>query len=60
MASGSTYMWTTPAARRLARPAQVDDILAQMEIVAGFLDSSALDARQSLSRRGARPPVTPV
>lgn len=53
-------MWTTPAARRLARPAQVDDILAQMEIVAGFLDSSALDARQSLSRRGARPPVTPV
>ncbi|MEV4496276.1 hypothetical protein AB0J84_11290 [Micromonospora arborensis] len=39
---------------------QVDDILAQVAIVAGFLGSYAPDARQSLSRRGARPPVTPV
>ncbi|MEU5529259.1 hypothetical protein ABZ744_20195 [Micromonospora chersina] len=39
---------------------QVDDILAQVENVAGFLDSYAPDAHQSLSRRDARPPVTPV
>ncbi|MEV6692738.1 hypothetical protein AB0M35_14830 [Micromonospora sp. NPDC051196] len=39
---------------------QVDDIPALMEIVAGFLDSYAPDARQSLSRRDARPPVTPA
>ncbi|MFG3604249.1 hypothetical protein [Micromonospora chersina] len=39
---------------------QVDDILAQVENVAGFLDSYAPDGRQSPSRRGARPPVTPV
>ncbi|PZV88397.1 hypothetical protein SAMN05443287_1273 [Micromonospora phaseoli] len=39
---------------------QVDDILAQVEIVAGFLGSYAPDARQSLSRRDARPPVRPV
>ncbi|MET7808702.1 hypothetical protein [Micromonospora chersina] len=39
---------------------QVDEILAQVENVAGFLDSYAPDARQSLSRRDARPPVTPV
>ncbi|TYB39759.1 hypothetical protein FXF50_05120 [Micromonospora sp. AP08] len=39
---------------------QVDDILAQVENAAGFLDSYAPDGRQSLSRRDARPPVTPV
>ncbi|MET8093728.1 hypothetical protein [Micromonospora sp. NPDC005220] len=39
---------------------QVDDILAQVETVAGFLDSYAPDARQSLNRRDARPPVTLV
>ncbi|MEV4660141.1 hypothetical protein [Micromonospora sp. NPDC049301] len=39
---------------------QVDDILAQVEIVAGFLGSYAPHARQSMSRRDARPPVTPV
>ncbi|MEW1585417.1 hypothetical protein AB0283_08225 [Micromonospora vinacea] len=32
---------------------QVDDILAQVEIVAGFLGSYVPDARQSLSRRDA-------
>ncbi|MCP3785436.1 hypothetical protein NLX85_18915 [Micromonospora sp. A3M-1-15] len=36
---------------------QVDDIRAQVENVAGFLDPYA---RQSLSRRDARPPVTPA
>ncbi|MEU7946726.1 hypothetical protein AB0C50_18785 [Micromonospora taraxaci] len=39
---------------------QVDDVLAQVEIVAGFLDSYPPDARQALSRRDTRPPVTPV
>lgn len=39
---------------------KVDDIFAQVEIVAGFLGSYAPDARQSLSRRDARPPVTAV
>ncbi|GIJ24458.1 hypothetical protein [Micromonospora lutea] len=37
---------------------QVDDLLAQVEIVAGFLDSYAPDARRSLSRRDAGAPVT--
>ncbi|WP_282102678.1 hypothetical protein [Micromonospora sp. M61] len=37
--------------RKRAHPAQLDDILAQVEIVAGFLGSYA---RQSLSRRDAR------
>lgn len=39
---------------------QVDDIRAQVENVAGFLDPYAPDAHQSLSRRDARPPVTPA
>ncbi|MET8357781.1 hypothetical protein [Micromonospora sp. NPDC005171] len=39
---------------------QVDDILVQVAIVTGFLGSYVPDACQSLSRRDARPPVTPV
>ncbi|WP_406071173.1 hypothetical protein [Micromonospora sp. NBC_01638] len=46
--------------RNRAHRAQVDDIFAQVEILAGLLDSYAPDARQSLSRRDARPPVTPA
>ncbi|MEV4822596.1 hypothetical protein [Micromonospora sp. NPDC049274] len=34
--------------------------LAHVEIVARFFDSYAPDACQSLSRRDARPPVTPA
>ncbi|MEU8218377.1 hypothetical protein AB0C47_21760 [Micromonospora taraxaci] len=39
---------------------QVDDPLAQVTIVAGFLDSYLPDARRALSQRDTRPPVTPV
>lgn len=38
---------------------QVDDVLVQVEAVAGFLDSYSPDARQALSRRGARGRVPP-
>ncbi|MEV2240447.1 hypothetical protein [Micromonospora sp. NPDC049891] len=39
---------------------QVDDILAQVRFVAAVPGSYAPDARQSLSRRDARSPVTPA
>ncbi|WP_405425857.1 hypothetical protein [Micromonospora sp. NBC_00617] len=60
---GSVYLKTGESALECHGPGltlrQVDDILAQVEILAKFLASSAPDARQSLSRRDARPPVTP-